>query len=138
MSTYESVVSDILTTFNTEFTAAHPGVLVEQDNADIADKESVTEWVRIVVREGGTNQITLSPPGSREWQTDSVVIVQLFSRTGKGAGVVRGMASTVRDIFRGRKIGAATFRGVRTNYQNPGPVWFQQNLIADFFNRDTK
>ena len=138
MATYESVVGAILDAFLSDFNTAHPGVPVEHDNGESVDTSSVDSWARIVIREADTTQKTIGAVGSRNWQTNAVVIVQLFSRTGQGAGFVRAMASTVRDIFRGKTIGSATFRGVRTSYQNPGDIWFQQNLVADFYSRDVK
>lgn len=135
---YQSDFSPILTTFKTELTTAFPGIMIEDDNAEIKNKDSLDSWVRISMREGPTDQVTIAPVGSREWQTIGTVIIQIFARTGKGSGVTREISSVVRDIFRGRKIGNSTFRGVSISYQNAGSVWFQQNLIASFFSRDLK
>lgn len=128
--------ASVLAAFNTAFAAAEPTVPIENENIDPIDTSSLDEWIRIIIQEGDNSQITLGRVGNREYQKTGIIHIQVFTKTGIGAGRARELAQTAKGILQGTTFGDVKTGAARVARQGVSGSWWQLNLIVPFRSRE--
>jgi len=135
VSDFASVYTDLVGAFDAAWAIAEPDVDVLHDNEPRFDPpknpKSGEEWARFRVLHG---QGALPEIGSDTSESGGRVVVEIHVGLGRGVARSNAMASKVRDIFQGKRIG-----GVRC-YESEevvigadsGNIWFQVNVSTRF------
>lgn len=77
------------------------------ENKPFNEPSPPTQWARVSMRQVDSNQHTLGTLGTRQWQRDAAVWVQLYRPLGEGTASLTGLVDDVRAVFEG-----ASFDGV--------------------------
>ena len=135
MSDFASAASDLVTAFDAAWAIAESSARILHDNEKPfptqPNPKSGEEWVRISVLHG---QGALPEIGSDVSESGGRVVVAIFTGLGRGSARSLAMASKVRDIFQGQRIGSvrcyeseAVLVGA-----DPANLWFQVNVSTRF------
>lgn len=100
------------------------------DNEVVNTEEG--SWLRLSVRHTASNQHTLGPSGSRKFQRNGSVIVQVFTDPGTATSDVDTISLLVRAIFEGKTIEGVNFNSVSVREIGPSGAWYQTNIEAPF------
>ncbi len=137
--TYNEGNIDILTLFKTAwdttgFTALYPNVPGEPPKAQVP-------WARVTLQHTGGGQGSLSGAlGTKKWDRNGVLIVQVFVPNGEGLSQAYSLAKIVTDAYEGvsSPLRGVWFRNARINEVGPDGEWFQVNALVDFMYDEIK
>lgn len=131
--------ADIRSRFQTLFAEARPEIRVVWENAppDAPTDESPfpkldEEYVRVVIRQSASRQVTMSRP--RSFRHFGVVAVYIQTRFGKGTGRSEEIADQVGAVLGAVTVGDMVFRDPR--YLQDGVVggqWFHATLTVAYW-----
>lgn len=123
--------------FNTVWAANAPAPIpvIAWEDQVFDPPDTADSWVRVSVRHGDGDLITMGPVGSRVWRNDGVVIVQIFTRSGIGRENSDALAEVAILAFRGKSVGVSPcvrFRDIKPREIGPDGPWYQQNITTSF------
>lgn len=127
---------EILKHFTTQWNAQTPPVpalFYEDKTQDLPDDDD--PYARITVRHNDMAQKTVGGnTGSRIFERDGVVVVQIFAPNNDGLQEADRLANIAHSAFEGQKTAEdrVDFRNVRIREVGQEGPWFQVNVIADF------
>lgn len=75
------------------------------ENKKFNEPDPESSWARVTMRQLDSNQHTLGAPGSRKWQRDAAIWVQLFRPLGEGMASLASLVDDVRAVFEGVSFG---------------------------------
>ncbi len=101
------------------------------DNKEI-DIKTLTEWVRLSIRNIDSGQETLGPTGVRNFERKGIAFVQIFTEQGSGTKRANELAQIVRDIFEGVKFNDIVVDDVLINEIGIDGRWYQVNTESHF------
>lgn len=108
------------------------------DNEDFTPPNGDTPWVRLVVRNRVGKQDTLGPIGVRKFLREAAVITQVFVPLDKGLSEADRLATIVRDIFEGIRLGGLWFFASDIQEIGPSGKFYQYNVESTFNYEQTK
>ena len=91
-----------------------------------------TNWVRLTVKPGASEQKTMAAPGRRMWRQYGVLMLQIFTPIHHGDAGVLSLVETAAAIFRGKTIGAIQFMAPSFAYPGSSGGWNQANVTVPF------
>ena len=103
---------------------------IAEENRDF-DSKQVTEFVRISIIPTGGEQASKGRVGHRIMRSTATLIIQVFTKSGKGSGHNAVLCQKAREIFYGGVPGVR----IRDHGFRPGSIsdeWYQQNVNIDF------
>ena len=98
------------------------------------------EFVRLSVRHTVSTQESLGGVGTRKYDRQGLVIVQIFAPLNKGPKAADLLAEQARAVFEGTRIPALDLRFNNTQIQEIGPLdgWYQVNVQTEFAYSEVK
>ena len=124
---------DILTLFKTAWDTT--GFIALYENVAGEPPATPSPWARITLRHSGGGQGSLSGAlGTKRWDRNGVLIVQVFVPNGEGLSQAYSLAKIVLDAYEGvsSPLRGVWFRNARINEVGPDGEWFQVNALIDF------
>lgn len=129
MSTLATVAGDIRQQFETAWQAG-PNTKIAWDNVEF-DPTGETEWVRVALLPGDAFPAAIGP--SAPERNAGVVVVQVFTERGTGAGRADELAEEVKKVFRGAPLAGVRFRVATEVAADRGEGrWYQRNVQVPF------
>lgn len=132
MPDFAAAAAAIRTEFETEFGALSPTYDIAWENVRYRPVQGIP-WVRLSIREGEAQIVSLDGGDGRRFRHPGVVIVQVFVPANDGDGLAREIADSVAAIFRGKTIDCVRFRAPYVQVVGPEGAWFQLNVYCNFF-----
>lgn len=135
MADFASVAVDLRSAFDTAFAASDATVKRLHDNDPPLDPQpnprNGEEWMRFTVLHG---QAALPEIGSDTSESLGRVVVAIFVGLGRGSARSLALASKVRDLYQGKRIGSARCYESECVLVGAGPenLWFQVNVSTRF------
>jgi len=145
--TFVTASDEILGLFKTAWdanTAAVAGSVpaVRWPGVDSGDPPSpAAPFARIAIHHGTGQQRTLGQTGSRRFERQGTVVVQILTPISSGGGLrlAQQLAIIVRDAFEGKGTASGIwFRNVSTREVGPDGTWNRINVTADFLYDEIK
>lgn len=98
------------------------------------------EFVRLAVRHTVSNQESLGGVGTRKYDRQGFVIVQIFTPLNVGVKTALTLADQAREIFEGTRITGIDMRFNDCQIQELGPLdgWYQVNVQTEFAYSEVK
>ena len=111
-----------------------PLVLHEDKNADVP--KTPLPWCRAIVRHFSGGQASLSgTDGTKRYERQGTMFVQVFTISGNGLVLSDKITSTIRSGFEGSNSespGGVWFRDVHVEEVGSDGSWFQSNVLIGF------
>lgn len=104
-------------------------------DGEILDVRNVSEWVRIAVREGKSNQASLGVTNPM-FRYFGILFVQIFVRNNTGTGRARELADLVTPIFRSKIVNGIHYGVPEVSTVGPDEAWFQVNVSCEFYREE--
>lgn len=137
MTTWTEFATVFRTRFATEF--ATPQALdfvIENQDEDDADGvplfQSDDEWCRVVIRQGDSKQTSCGAPGSRNFRTVGVAMVQIHVPLGGGDGRARALADSLKTAFQGVTVSGVIFKMPSLKGMGRQAQWWQVTVSIPF------
>lgn len=128
---WESMCNTIRSRFKTLVADAVP-LQTQYDNMKFNPPDN-TNWCRLTIVQGSTDQVSIGAPSSNRERTLGVMIAQLFAPVEAGDGTILGIADDVRRAFKRVTASGVTFK---TPYLakrgREGDSW-QINVMCPFY-----
>ncbi len=134
MTTINDARKTVYNTFITEWNAETPFAL---DN-ETFDPEETPKWVRLVVRNTGSNQETLGIKTNRKFLRQASVLVQVFTPQNTGTVEADRLSEIIKNIFEGEKIDELWFLEADIRETGNTGVYYQQVVEIIFNYEETK
>ena len=99
------------------------------------ENESFTpanKYVRITIRQLGSNQRTLGRTGNRKFRRDALVLIQVFTPADTGTGESDRLSKLAANIFEGKRLNGLSFGSVSSRGVGPSGSWYQALVEAPF------
>jgi hypothetical protein len=129
--TPKAVRNAIMARYLTEFSGQFEIAL---DNQPFTPPEtgSGVKWVRVSVRFSGGAQSSLGRSGTRRFQKQGMLFVQVFTPTGHATNDNDDLAEDSLNLFEGEKINDLWFYNGEIKTIGSDDEWYQQNVILEF------
>lgn len=101
---------------------------------DTSGKPTDPQWARVSVRHTSGNQATLSSPtGVRRYRRTGILVVELYTPSGKGTTLSDQTSTTIENGFLSWSTpDGLWFRNVRTEEAGNEGQWYHANVIIEF------
>lgn len=102
---------------------------------DLPEFKPVNEvpWARVNLQHQRGGQGSLSgAAGSKRWDRNGVLTIQIFTPIGTGLSEGYNMAQSVMALYEGVAVESLWFRNVRVNEAAPDGAFNQINVVIDF------
>lgn len=132
---YVSDAASIINAYTVALALVEPTVQVEHENVKPLDTKTITEWIRLVIKEGDENQKTLGRVGDREYETSGVIMLQIFTKADVGVGRARSLADTSRTILRGKTFGNVKTLGAAIDRGFKDGAWYTLFMSVPYRSR---
>lgn len=132
---YVSDAASIINAYVAGMTSVEPTVQIEHENVKPLDTSSLSEWVRLTIRESSEHQKTLGRIGEREYEGTGLIMLQVFTKQGVGAGRARALADKSRTILRGRTFGDVKTLGASVDRGLTDGAWYVVYLSVPYRSR---
>ena len=132
---FQSVHRIIKTRFNVNWGAT---TKIAWDNVDFRPTEdttegdSLTEWVRVNIRHGEAEQMSMGAVGGRLFRNVGVVVIQIFVVIGGSLDRSMALADIARGIFEGVTDTGVVFRAPSVREVGQSGAWYQVNVTTEF------
>lgn len=127
---YQAAQAAIETLFSTNW----PHTQIAYDGKTF-DPRSLSEWVRIAVREADGNQASC---GSQNilFRYTGTVFVQVFTVNGKGSGRALELADLVTPIFRSLIVDGIHYKVPVVTRVGSADAWYQVNVSCEYYREE--
>ena len=102
------------------------------------DQPMAGEWVRLVVRHQGREQITLGQELKRKFQSAGVVFAQVFTDAGSSMSEADRLARLISDIFDAVSVKGLNFQAASSRESGPSGKWNMVIVEVPFTYQETK
>lgn len=127
---------DIETLFHDTWDLLTPAIPVAHDNESYDPVSSdVTEWVRLVVRNGDAEKKNISSANNK-YRYKGVIFLQIFTKEGTGSGRANEIADIAAPIFRDKIYSNIHFSVPAVTKVGNSNGWYQVNLNCGFYRED--
>jgi hypothetical protein len=92
----------------------------------------VLPWARVGIKDNLRDQSSLGNQGNRRFESQGVVIVELYTPDGDGRFLDTTLTATLRNAFESVNVGDLWFRRARSEPVGPDRFWWHTNVIAEF------
>lgn len=136
MTTTAAAVEAIQERFAGATSLSATSICFDNENFDAASKDT---WARLLVKHSASSQESIGPTGSRLFQRDGVIVVQLHVAKDLGRAAVDALVDATRAIFESVRFSGIVCRGSAPPREvgNVGR-WFQVNVEAAFYYEEVK
>lgn len=109
-------------------------------NVDVgAEPDQGWPWARVVLQHTAGGQYSLGVPGSRLWEHEGLLVIQIFVPIGRGLATARQLAMIAKNAFEGVSSPSGVwfrnchFQEVGQDAENPEmKAWDQTNVLVQF------
>ena len=139
--TYAQARDTILGILTTYLNAQLPSLKIYYDDVEPPNggKPSANEsWIRVSVKHGDDTSRTFSGRSGTMFTREGVVIVQVFTPTGKGLRDADNVCRLVSDAFILSSNSSVFFRNSRMREIGKDGSWWQSNSLTDFYYTEVK
>lgn len=113
--------------FNTAWAGATPLVFENEDY-----EEGTVAWVRFIMRNEDGEQLSMGASGSRHFERNGRVLVQIFTPINVGTSAADTLAENARTILEGKTISGVHIYDVTTREVGVEGKWFYVLVEAPF------
>lgn len=102
------------------------------DNEGSGLAEGSVAWVRAVVRERVSRQLSLGITTNRRFNRKAALVCQVFTPINTGSLASNVLVDSLREFFEGVTVSGLMFHNVEARNEGNDGKWYQVNVMAHF------